>query len=77
MADELRDRIAEVIYHEDVVHICPEPADLVALSVLSPGEQATYRDLAQAIIDDLHLEAYDFTRHDGSTTKNVHGWWTE
>ncbi|WP_167197990.1 hypothetical protein [Brevibacterium pigmentatum] len=29
---------------------------------------------AQAIIDDLHLESYPFTRHDGHTTTHVHGW---
>lgn len=33
------------------------------------------KDRAQAIIDDLHLEAYDFTTHDGHTTNHVHGWW--
>lgn len=34
----------------------------------------SWRDKAQAIIDDLHLEPYEFTRHDGHTTQHVHGW---
>ena len=37
-------------------------------------ECTTHEHVAQAIIDDLHLEAYDFTRHDGHTTTHVHGW---
>lgn len=34
----------------------------------------SWRDKAQEVINDLHLESYDFTTHDGHTTMHVHGW---
>lgn len=52
---ELRDRIAEAIYREDFGNLFDNPAAPMPLSSQSPGEQAIYRDLAQAIIDDLGL----------------------
>ena len=60
--EQLRDRIANLIEGLDDQQMIDDGA------VASPNE------IAQAIIDDLHLEAYDFTRHDGHTTTHVHGW---
>lgn len=57
--DNLRDRIAGTI------------ADAMWRARTVIG---THEDAAQAIIDDLHLESYPFTRHDGHTTTHVHGW---
>lgn len=59
--DKLRDRIAATLDR----NFNPDQYPIMA---------AMFRDYAQAIIDDLHLESYPFTRHDGHTTTHVHGW---
>lgn len=69
--DNLRDRIAELIDPNAwKMHRIPEmPGWPESTELIEPS-----REKAQAIIDDLHLESYPFTRHAGHTTTHVHGW---
>ena len=64
--DELRDRIAGVLH------------DHFELEAIGPmgcrHEQGSDEEhVAQAIIDEFGLKAYDFTTYDGTTRTYVHG----